>query len=256
MGILEGKVAIVTGSGRGLGRGVAIALAKEGAAVTVLGRTEKFISKTVSEINSMGCRAMGMQCDVTERENVDKVVAATVETFGDIDILVNNAHDIPHGIHFEAFPEEELRKCVNSGLYGMFNFMLACLPSLKKTKGKIINVLSMDCLEGHNGFGFYPATKMAIRALVKVAANEWAKYGITVNGYMPIGAGESLADWKKYYPDQYEAATSQIALGHWGDPITEIGGLVVCMASDFFSYVTGTTEIFVDGGMRKSWIVK
>lgn len=245
MGILDGKVAIVTGSAQGIGRAEAIALAKEGAAVTVVDYKE--VDETLGMINAIaGARTMGMRCDVRKSSDVAQVVKQTVEAFGPVDILVNNAHKLsmPHGV--EEWTETEMMEQWESGPFGTWLFMKTCFPHMKARGGRIINTASSAGYGAYSGYTGYAATKEAIRSLTRTAAREWGKYGITVNAIAPAArtsGAEGAMD-----AEAEAALNSLFALGRWGDPEKDIARTVVFLAGPDSSYLTGNT-ISVDGGL-------
>jgi len=252
MGKLDGKIAIVTGAGQGVGRGIALALAKEGAAVIATGRTLEKCVRTADEIKALGGKAKALACDTSHRDQVNGVVAATAETFGTIDILVNNAQVARTGVPFEQVTDDDMEAAFGSGFYGTLYFMQACFPYLKKNGGKVINFGSASGTKGNAGFAAYAAAKEAIRALTRVAAREWAKLGITVNTICPLANSPGVQQWIDEAPELSEKMLlSGVPMGRIGDCEADIGRATVFLASADADYITGQT-LNVDGGL---WIV-
>ncbi|MFX0059655.1 MAG: SDR family NAD(P)-dependent oxidoreductase [Candidatus Hodarchaeota archaeon] len=248
MGKLDNKVAIVTGAGQGVGRGIALAFAKEGATVIVAEINEDTANSTAVELRNLGAKAMAINCDVSKREDVDKVVQTTVDEYGAIDILVNNAQSVPRpSTPFVEITQEDWDLTLGSGLMGTFYFMKACFPHMKGRGGKIINFASGAGTQRMVGFTPYSATKEAIRAITGVAAREWGKQGINVNVVCPAANSPGMIQWKENFPEQYKAAMAQIPLGRIGDCEEDIGRTVVFLASSDSDFITGQT-IIVDGG--------
>lgn len=247
MGVLDGKVAIVTGGAQGIGRAEAVALAKEGAAVTVI--DYRGVDETVQTIEALGLpdgRVMGMRCDVRKSDEVARVVSETVSRFGPVDILVNNAHKLtmPHGV--EEWTEQEMMEQWESGPFGTWLFMKQCFPHMKGRGGRIINTASSAGYGAYSGYTGYAATKEAIRSLTRTAAREWGKHGITVNAIAPAArtsGAEGAMD------EAAEAKLNELfALGRWGDPEKDIARTVVFLAGPDAAYLTGNT-VSVDGGL-------
>jgi 2-hydroxycyclohexanecarboxyl-CoA dehydrogenase len=246
-GRLEGKVAIVTGAGRGLGRGISLALAKEGARVACLGRTPATIGETIGLIEQRGGDAIAVPCDVTISSQVGDAVTAVARTFGRIDVLVNNAMDHQH-LPIEEITEAELDRAVRSSLYGSFFCMQACFPYLKIRGGAVVNFASAGGTEGWPRQAAYAAAKEAVRGLTKSAAAEWGPLGITVNAVAPMGFSDALVTWYDgLSPDERQAELERIPLRRIGDPERDVGAVVAFLASSDAAYITGRT-IFVDGG--------
>lgn len=245
MGILDGKVAIVTGGGQNLGRAEAIALAKEGAKVTICGRRQHTLDKVVEEIAGFGGEALAVVCDVGKRDQVDKVVEATVQKFGGVNILVNNAQTTFQATALEDWTEEMHRAVWESGYLGSVHFMMACLPYLKENHGRIINTISGVGYGNVWGFVGYGATKEAIRALTRTAAREWGKYGIRVHALAPVARTSEFDG--KLSREQEEQILSTIPLHEWGRPEEDIGRVVVFLSGPDSAYMTGS-PIVVDGG--------
>lgn len=250
MGKLDGKVAIVTGSGSGLGRAVAKALAKDGAAVTIAELVAEAGLKTSRDIESAGGRALFVQCDVRDRVQIEATVAKTVERFGTVDILVNNAADTrPQGRPIEFLTDEDWEIDYATGPLATFRFMQACLPHLRERAGKIINVSSGAGVVGEKHLASYAAAKEAMRALTRTAAREFGEYGINVNCICPKVATESIKRWGEKFPEKYLEHSKTSPLGRWGDPDEDVAPAVVFLASPEARYITGAT-IMVDGGSR------
>lgn len=247
MSILEGKVAIVTGAGRGLGRGIALELAREGAAVLVAELDPATGERTAREIEAQGGRSLAVATDVRQRAQVDAAVASAERTFGTIDILVNNAQLQRQQVSFEDTTEDDMEVVLGSGVIGTFHFMQACFPLLRRRGGKIVNLASAAGLLGYPGWTSYAVSKEGIRALTKVAAREWGKYKINVNAICPVAETPSFQEWSRKHPDLAKAMIDAIPLGHVGDPQSDIGRAVVFLSGPDSDFVTGVT-MMVDGG--------
>ena len=241
-GILAGKIAIVTGASQGVGRGEAIALAKEGAKVAVIARGYDGVMATARDIEALGGKAFPIACDVRSAEQVKQAVAKVVERWGTVDILVNNAQIIhaPHA--FEEWTEQEMRDSWESGAFGTWAFMVACFPHMKDRGGRIINTCSAT---GHGNPGSrlcgYASTKEAIRSLTRTGAREWGKYGITVNAISPMVQTETTV---KVFPKE-EQRTAILHSGgptltkRWGDAERDVGRAVVYLAGPDAEIITG-----------------
>ena len=247
MGKLDGKVAVVTGSGRGIGRGVALEFAREGAAVVVVEIDPESGKRTVGEIEALGGRAHLALADVCRRADVNAAVAAAKEVFGTVDILVNNAQIQRQQISFEDTSDDDMEVSLASGIHATFYFMQACLPLMREGGGKIINVASAAGLLGHPGWTSYAVAKEGIRALTKVAAREWAQHKINVNVICPAADTPSFRLWRDNNPELGQGLVDSIPLGHMGDPEADIGRAVVFLASSDSDFITGMT-LMVDGG--------
>ncbi len=247
MGKLDGKTAIVTGAGQGVGRGIALALAKEGAAVVVTGRTTDKCLRTADEIKALGGRALPVTCDVRRRDQVQATVAAAVKEFGTIDILVNSAQDKRDNVLFEDTTDDDMALALESGLLATFYFMQACFPHLKERGGKIINLGSAAGTEGAAGWTAYAAAKEGIRAITRVAAREWGKHNINVNAICPLANSPNFQAWAEASPDMLNIMLMMVPMGRVGDCENDIGRAAVFLASPDSDYITGHT-MMVDGG--------
>ncbi len=245
---LEGKVAIVTGAGKGIGFGVAKAFAAEGANLVITGRTLSRLENAKEYIEKeYGVEVLPMVADGADEEAIANVVAETVKKFGRIDTLVNNAQVSKSGTMLADHTKEDFDLAIYSGLYATFFYMRACYPHLKESKGSVINFASGAGLFGKLGQSSYAAAKEGIRGMSRVAAAEWGPDGVRVNVVCPLAMTESLEQWRDAYPDLFAKTIQGIPLGRFADPQQDIGRVCVFLASDDASYVTGET-ITLQGG--------
>ncbi len=245
---LEGKVAIITGSASGIGRGVALAMAKEGAHVAIVDINEEKGQETLQELNKI-TEGMLFIKDISKQENVAGIVEDVVAKFGKLDIVVNNAHASKQAL-FSETTMEMFDFSFGTGFYPTFHFMQAAYPELKKTQGKVINFASGAGLDGQPTQTSYAAAKEAIRAISRVAANEWGPEGINVNMISPIALTPGVEAWRGRAPELYDRMIQGIPLRRLGDPEGDVGRTAVFLASSDSDYMTGQT-IMVDGGSIK-----
>jgi len=247
--LLEGKVALVTGAGQGVGQGIAFALAVEGAVVAVAGRTLQKLERTCAEIGRRGGEAIAIPCDVKKRESLERCVARVVEALGTIDILVNNAQEVPLG-ELERVDDEAFAAGFESGPLATFRLMKLCRPHLSGG-GSIVNLASTAAMRWDmRGYGAYAAVKEAIRALTRAAACEWGGEGIRTNAILPHAASPALAGWIEANPEEAAAFMATIPQGRVGDCEADIGRVVAFLCSDAAGYVNGQT-IAIDGGQAR-----
>jgi NAD(P)-dependent dehydrogenase (short-subunit alcohol dehydrogenase family) len=243
---LEGKVAIVTGSGRGLGKAIAVALAEAGADLVVISRTETEIEETARTIEMMGRKTLAFRADVTLPDEVDEVVRQTMDLFGRIDILVNNV-GVAIVKPLREMTPEEWWNTLNTNLTSLFLFCRAVAPPMiAQGRGKVINISSIDGAGGEAGLVAYCASKGGVIQFTRALAVEWAKYNIQVNG---IGPGAFYTRPMAVVLDDEKLGPlrrKKIPLGREGRP-EELGPLVVYLASSASNFMTGET-IFIDGG--------
>lgn len=245
---LKDKVAFVTGGSSGIGKGICLAFAKEGASVVFVGRHKERGRKTETELKALGCSCLYLQADLNDRDNLPFLIEKTVEKFGKLDILVNNAHGGNDGdTILEDLTEEDMEQSLNGGFWPTFILMQCALPYLKQTKGKVINFVSGAGMIGLSKKAAYAAAKEAVRGISRVAANEWGRYGITVNTVSPIAGSPSVNEWKGTQPNAYNKMVSLIPLKRLGDAEKDIGKTIVFLASEDANYITGQT-IMIDGG--------
>lgn len=245
---LDGKVAIVTGSASGIGRGIAHAMSKEGAHVAIVDVNEEKGKETLDEVNAF-TEGMLFIKDISKQESANEIVQAVMDKFGKLDILVNNAH-VSRQADFMETTQEMFDLSFNTGFYPTVHFMQAAYPHLKETKGKVINFASGAGLNGQPTQTSYAAAKEAIRAVSRVAANEWGPEGINVNLISPIALTPGVEQWREGAKDLYDQMIQGIPLRRLGDPEKDIGRTAVFLASDDANYITGQT-FMVDGGSIK-----
>ena len=262
MGFLTGKTAIITGAGRAvlsdgrcgsIGYGIATAYAKEGANLVITGRNVKKLEDAKEELERLyGIRVLIVQADVNagadNEEVVGNVVKQTIDTFGSIDVLINNAQASASGVPLAEHMTDQFNLALYSGLYAAFYYMKACYPHLAASKGSVINFASGAGLFGNFGQCAYAAAKEGIRGLTRVAATEWAKDGINVNIVCPLAWTAQLEQFEKAYPDAFKENVKMPPAGHYGDAELEIGRVCVQLASPDFKYMTGET-LTLEGGM-------
>ena len=245
--MLENKVALVTGAGRGIGRAIAIALAKEGAEVIVNYNGSEERAKEVKQTIEENCgKASIYKCNVSDFEACEAMIKDVVKEHGHLDILVNNAGITKDGLIMKM-KEEDFDSVLNVNLKGTFNTIRhSARQMLKQRNGKIINISSVSGILGNVGQANYAASKAGVIGLTKTMARELGSRGITVNaiapGFVDTEMTEVLSEELK------ENACKQIILGRFGKP-EDIANAAVFLASDKADYITGQV-ISVDGGMN------
>ena len=245
---LNGNVTIITGGGKGIGYGLAEAFAEEGSNLVITGRTEARLIKAKHELEDRyGIEVLPIVADGVDEKAIKSVVSQTVEKFGKINTLVNNAQVSKSGLSLVDHTREDFDLAIYSGLYATFFYMKECFPYLEKTHGSVINFASGAGLFGKLGQASYAAAKEGIRGLSRVAASEWGPYKVRVNVVCPLAMTESLQQWKAEYPELYEKTIHGIPLGHFADPKDDIGRVCVFLASEDAHFVTGET-ITLQGG--------
>ncbi|MFB4306574.1 SDR family NAD(P)-dependent oxidoreductase [Actinomadura sp. GTD37] len=244
-GRLAGRVAVVTGAGDGIGRGVARRFAAEGARVLVAELNEETGAKTAAEI---GESARFVQVDVTDRAQVRAMVATAVETWGSVDVLVNNAWGAGTVGRVETKTDEQLARGFAMGYYGPLWAMQAAFPHMKAAGwGRVINMCSLNGVNAHMGTLEYNSAKEALRTLTRTAAREWAPTGVVVNAICPGAKSAAFRRMAAEHPEIEAAADRANPMGRLGDPETDIAPVAVFLASEDARYLTGNT-LFADGG--------
>lgn len=262
MGFLKGKTALITGAGRAvlsdgscgsIGYGIATAYAKEGANLVITGRNVQKLEDAKEELERLhGIKVLVLQADINPTADneavVNEVVKKTIDTFGSIDVLINNAQASASGISLAEHTTDQFNLAMYSGLYAAFYYMKACYPYLKEAKGSVVNFASGAGLFGNVGQCSYAAAKEGIRGLTRVAANEWAADGINVNVVCPLAWTAQLENFANAYPEAFKSNVHTPPMGHFGDNEKEIGRVCVQLASPDFKYMTGET-LTLEGGL-------
>jgi NAD(P)-dependent dehydrogenase (short-subunit alcohol dehydrogenase family) len=249
MGRLDGRAAIVTGGGQGIGRGVARAFAREGAAVTIAEINTATGGAVAHDLEEeLGAPALFVPTDVLDREQVQRMVDATVDAFERVDVLVNNAYVAAPFARLEEKSGDDLLLAYRGGPLHTLWAMQAVLPHMvAQGGGRIINFVSLNGINAHMYSADYNAAKEAIRALTRTAAREWAHRNILVNAIAPAAATPAYVAFAEAAPENAAEMLEQNPMGRMGDPEQDIGGVAVFLASDDSRYVTGNT-VFADGG--------
>lgn len=242
---LEGKVAVVTGAGTGLGKGMAIGLAEAGADIVGIGPSS--MSETKAEVEKRGKKFLEINEDLSKTDNIDKIVNEILKKYKKIDILVNNAGTIRREDAID-YKEEDWDYILNLNLKTVFFLSQKVAKQFVKqeTGGKIINIASMLSFQGGIRVPAYTASKSGVMGITKALANEWAKYNINVNaiapGYMATDNTKQIREDEK----RSEEILSRIPAGRWGTP-EDLVGTAIFLSSDAANYINGHT-IAVDGG--------
>ena len=262
---LEGRTAIVTGAGRGIGRTIAIALAEAGADVVVAARTVPEIEATAEAVRQHGRGAVAVATDVSRSDQVDALVQAAIDRFGHVDVMVNNAGYFreqavvpfpdttlaPPDVTRESstrMTDEEWRSIIDTNIGGVFYGCRAVAPHmLERRSGKIINISSCNAHMAYRLEVAYDASKAAVNMLTRTLALEWAPYNVTVNAIGPGEYNTSMTAGSWSDPERRKAYEENIPLGRGGD-FRNLGALAIFMASPASDYMTGQT-VYMDGGL-------
>ena len=248
MGIeLNGKVAIVTGAARGIGKGMATALGKAGASVTITDIRKETLEEASAAFDELGIKHLALVADGTKDDDVENAVRQTVDAFGRIDMVINNAQTAVTSASLQDQSVADVMVAIDSGFLASFRYMKACYPYLKESQGTVVNFASQAGLLGNVGMVGYNTAKEANRALTRTAAREWAPDNITVNCIIPGMQTEGSKEYFDKNPEHLKHSLANIPLGRLGDPEKDAGALVVFLASEGAHYLTGET-FNIDGG--------
>jgi NAD(P)-dependent dehydrogenase (short-subunit alcohol dehydrogenase family) len=250
LGTLDGRVAFITGGGQGIGNGIALALAKEGAGICLAELDPARGKAAAEELAALGVSAIAVPTDASRREQIEEAVATTVRDLGRLDILVNNATgagpDSFRPILEQTIEQWDRQLAVD--VKGSFHCLQVCFPHLRDSGvGRVISICSEAGSERAWGFAAYSAAKEALRALTGVVAREWGEHGITANIICPTAITPATAGYLEANPEEAKASLASKAMKRHGEPEVDIGGVAAFLASDAASYMTGQT-LWVDGG--------
>lgn len=250
---LNGKVVLITGGGSGIGKAISKTLAEYGAIVNILELSMESALKTVDEIRSEGGKAEGHQCDVSNQEEVAKLVNSIAQS-GSIDILINNA-GIAHVGNIEETTENDLDNLYNVNIKGVYNCIHSCIKHMKKNGGVIINMASIASTVAVADRFAYSMTKGAVLTMTYSVAKDYLDYGIRCNSISPARIHTPFVDGflKKNYPnnmdEMFEKLSKTQPIGRMGSP-EEVANLALYLCSDEASFITGT-DFPIDGGFIK-----
>jgi len=243
---LDGRVALVTGASRGLGRAMALALAEAGADVVLVARSRNELLDTASAVTGLGRRALALTADVAVEEEISGAVARAVDTYGAVDILVNNS-GVATVKPLVDMPPAEWRRILDTNLTGAFNCCRAVGPGMiARRRGKVVNIASVLGMRGLAGYSAYSASKGGLLALTRGLAVEWARHNIQVNAIAPGWFVTSMNEHAFAEPAVRERLLRDVPARRTGRP-EELGSLVVYLASTASDYVSGEVVV-VDGG--------
>jgi len=248
--LLEGRAALVTGGGQGVGQGVVRALAEAGAKVCIAQRKEEQGEEEARYLrDTHGVEAFFLRTDVTQRDQVEAMVTAAHDRFGRLDILVNNAGaSFPRRL--ENHGDEEVQASFELNYWAVFWAMKAAFPIMKAQKyGRIINMGSLNGVNAHMFTMAYNASKEAMRAMTRTAAVEWGEHGITCNTICPAASSPQAQDYFVANPEMMTAILQQVPARRFGDAEKDVGPVAVFLASEGSGFVSGDT-IFASGGSQ------
>jgi 2-deoxy-D-gluconate 3-dehydrogenase len=244
---LDGRVALVTGASRGLGRAMALALAEAGADVALVARSRDDLRDTASAVIGLGRRALALPTDVVAEGEVEAAVERALDAYGAVDVLVNNSGIAVVKPLVETTPTE-WRRVLETNLTGAFNCCRAVGPAMiARRRGKVVNVASVLGARGLPGYAAYSASKGGLVALTRALAAEWARHNIQVNAIAPGWFVTSMNEHAFADPEIRARLLRDVPARRTGRP-EELGALVVYLASSASDYVTGEV-VFVDGGL-------
>jgi NAD(P)-dependent dehydrogenase (short-subunit alcohol dehydrogenase family) len=253
---LDGKVALITGGSKGIGRAIALSFAEAGADVAVAARGPEALDKTAREIEERGPRALAIPTDVSDPEQVQAMVDTATSELGGIDVLVNNAGAAPFFSTVESIRLEGFEKYFRINFLSALYATRAAGPALlKKGQGaSVINIASVAAFIASPGLTYYSTAKAAMVNLTRTVAREWAGFGVRVNAIAPGWIETELNEGARQDPTFTETTRASIPLGRWGTA-EEVAGVARFLASDAASFMTGSVVV-VDGGQSVSNLVQ
>lgn len=251
MGRLESRVAVITGGGDGIGRGIARRFAAEGATVLIAEINADTGAAVAAELTAeFGTVAHFMQVDATMQADNEDMIAAAIDRWGAIDILVNNAWggDRAGLQRVDRMPDSAMEHAWHMNVMGPFWAMKAAFPHMRAAGyGRVVNICSLNGVNAHMGSVHYNATKEALRTLTRTAAREWASFGITANVICPGAKTAAFRMFEQMAPDMARDSEAANPMGHLGDPEADIAPVALFLATEDSQYITGNT-LFADGG--------
>jgi 2-deoxy-D-gluconate 3-dehydrogenase len=249
---LEGKAAIVTGGSKGIGRAIALAFAGAGAGVALGARGREALDAAVREVEAAGGRAIGVPTDVTDPAQVQALVEATVEAFGTVDVLVNNAGAAPFMSTLDQIRPEGFEKYFRVNFTSALYCTKAVAPVLLGRQGGcVLNVASVAGFIASPGLSYYATAKAAMISLTRTLSREWAAYGVRVNALAPGWIQTEMNETaRQAIPEFNRSVLESIPLGRWGTP-EDVAGAALFLCSPAASFITGSVLV-VDGGQTTS----
>ncbi len=248
MQALEERVALVTGAGQGIGRGIALALAEQGAQVVVADINAATSQETCHLIHQRGGLADAIGCDIADLASLSNLIDQVLARHKRVDILINNAYLPTSPGPLELKPLADFKRAMTGSLEAPLVLMQGLFPGMRdRGWGRIINLCSLNGVNAHMYTADYNASKEALRCLTRSAAREWAQHGITVNAICPGARTPAYERFEAQSPDNAAQLLQQNPMGRMGDPETDIGSVVVSICGEGASYMTGNT-LFLDGG--------
>tara|TARA_R110002072_G_scaffold110221_3_gene237762 strand:- start:5572 stop:6345 length:774 start_codon:yes stop_codon:yes gene_type:complete len=242
------QVVVVTGAADGLGRAFATRFAEAGYQVVAADINDEAGQALVAELTAQNTRITYAHCDVTDRAQVQALVADAIAQFGAVDVLINNAVPPAALKPLEEKTDEEFQRQLDGGFFAARWAMNAAFESMKaRGFGRVINLCSLNGVNAHPQTADYNVAKEALRALTRTAAREWAPHGITVNAICPGAITAAFLAMQEFAPEMAARVNKQVPMGYMGDPYDDISGVALFLASKDARYMTGNT-LYVDGG--------
>ena len=243
-----GQVVIVTGAADGLGKAFATRFALEGYQVVAADINDEAGKALVKSLREGGAKASYQHCDVTLRQQVETLVNDTIDTFGGVHVLINNAVPPARMQALEEKTDADFQRQLDGGFFAARWAMQAAFETMAQQEfGRIINLCSLNGVNAHPLSADYNVAKEALRCLTRSAAREWAPYGITVNAICPGAITAAFKGLQEIAPDMAERLNKQVPMGYMGDPERDIAGVAYFLASEDARYMTGNT-LYADGG--------